>query len=248
MCHPSPVTYELSPDALRWDEVDPRRIPFDAERAADVIAGLGPAASVPVRPAGHAGDPEVIRWSHETGRRWTEEMTEALAAHYGRWALGWRWAYGEGDIGGGPGSGWCCPRDSITVPAETLARVAAALVGWRGWLEELAGHFDRFPVGDESEPERRLLWERGAAHLVTLVAGRTGAADAWYEHCHQVLTWFLARWNVPEFVAEGRVFEAVGGRFESWIEPSPATVKKVSERLADSLGDELLLPGSPGEE
>lgn len=234
------MTYELWPGTLTWDEVDPRRIPFDPAQAADVIAGLDPAASTPTRTAGHAGDRGVIEWSHAAGRAWVEEMTQAVAGHYGRWTVGWRWARDEGDIGGGPVRAWCCPRDSMTVPAETLARVAAALVEWRGWLEDLAECFDRFPLGDDgSEEDRRLAWERGAAHLVTLVVDRTGAGDAWYAHCRQVLTWFLTRWDIPEHRAEVLVHEAVSGRFESWVEPSSATVGEVAGRLAGFLSGDL---------
>jgi hypothetical protein len=239
VCHVRGVVYELAPWSLKWDEVDPRRFTFDAVQAAAAISGLGPAASVPVRPAGSAADRVVIDWSNAAGRAWAEEMTRALVGRYGRWTLGWRWAHDEGDIGGGPVGAWCCPRDSITTPEETLARVAAALVEWRGWLEDLAERFERFPLGDDrSEQERRLTWEQGAAHLVTVVVDRTGAGDAWYGHCQQVLTWFLTRWGVSEDRAEHLVDEAIGGRFQSWIEPSLVTVGDVAERLAESLSGE----------
>jgi hypothetical protein len=61
-----------------------------------------------------------------------------MVERWGRWVVGWRWALDEGDFGGGPIHAWCCPRDSITSAEETLARVGAALIEWRGWLEELA--------------------------------------------------------------------------------------------------------------
>jgi hypothetical protein len=230
------MTYEFAPWPLSWDEVDPRRFPFDAAQAATVVAGLGPAASVPARPA---GDRPPAEWSRETAVPWTNEMTHALAERYGRWALGWRWAHDEGDVGGGPVDAWCCATHSMTTPEQTLARVTAALVEWRGWLEDLAESFERFPLGDDrSARERRLAWEEGAAHLVTMVVERTGAGDAWYNHCRQVLTWFLTRWSVPADRAERLVHEAVSGRFESWTEPSEATVGDVAERLADSLSGE----------
>ncbi|MFD0538950.1 Fic family protein [Actinomadura luteofluorescens] len=50
-------------------------------------------------------------------------MSHALAERYGRWAVGWRWAHDEGDFDGGPVGSWCCPRDSVTTPEETLTRV-----------------------------------------------------------------------------------------------------------------------------
>ncbi|WUD77170.1 Fic family protein [Streptomyces sp. NBC_00510] len=73
-------------------------------------------------------------------------MSHALVERYGRWAVGWRWAHDEGDFDGGPVGNWCCPRDSITTPEETLARVVAALCEWRGWLESLAGWFEAYPL------------------------------------------------------------------------------------------------------
>ncbi|MFJ9753262.1 cell filamentation protein Fic, partial [Streptomyces chartreusis] len=108
-------------------------------------------------------------------------MTEALVDHYGRWVLGWRWARDEGDIGGGPIGSWCCPRDSITSPEETLARVMAALCEWRAWLEALAEHFDRFRLDDVPVEDRRGVWESAAVDLVTFVVDRTSSGDAWYE-------------------------------------------------------------------
>ncbi|MFI0353039.1 hypothetical protein [Actinomadura sp. 9N407] len=234
------MVHELLPYSLTWDEVDPQRHPFDAVRAAEVVAGLGPASRVPSRPAGPAADSTVIAWSHQAGQAWVEEMTRALAERYGRWALGWRWALDEGGLGGGPVGSWCCPRDSITTPAETLTRVVASLVEWRDWLEDLAERFERFPLDiGGPEEDRRLVWERGAAHLVTVVVDRTGAGDAWYGHCRLVLTWFLTRWDVPRHRAAQLVDEAIDGRFESWIEPSRVAVADVAERLAESLTESL---------
>jgi hypothetical protein len=230
-----PKTYDLAPFDLSWTEVDPRRHPFDSPSAGTVVAGLGPAQDVPVRPAGAPADRELISWSYGAGRAWTESMTRALVEHYGRWALGWRWAHDEGDIGGGPVGAWCCPRDSITTPTETLDRVTRALCEWRAWLEELTEHFDRFPLGSLTAEDRRLCWERAAVHLVTVVVDRTGSGDAWYGHCEQVLTWFLTRWGVPDDAARTLVTEAIGGRFASWVEPERELVADVAEHLARSL-------------
>ncbi|MDL4775305.1 hypothetical protein [Actinomadura xylanilytica] len=230
---------KLAPWALRWDEVDPGRIPFDAAGAWAVVSQLRPAMSVPVPPKAKSfADRALIEWSYGTGQAWTDEMTYALVERYGRWTLGWRWARAEGDVGGGPVGAWCCPRDSMTKPVQTLRRVTDGLVEWRGWLEDLAQRFERFPLDDRTGPERRRTWEEGAAHLVTAVVEQTGAGDAWYGHCRQVLAWFLARWDIPEDQADELVHEAVAGRFESWVAPSSETVEKVAARLAESLPSE----------
>ena len=229
------MPYDLAPFDLSWAEVDPRLHPFDSLSAAAAVAALGPAHEVPVRPAGSAADRAVISWSHGAGRDWTDAMTRALVERFGRWVLGWRWAHDEGDIGGGPVGSWCCPRDSITSPDATLARVATALCEWRAWLEDLAERFDRYRLDSAPAQDRQDVWERAAVHLVTHVVDRTGAGDAWYAHCEQVLGWFLTRWGVPAATAEALVEEAIGGRFESWTGPDPDVLGDVAQRLALSL-------------
>jgi hypothetical protein len=231
------VSYDLAPFDLAWAEVDPRLNPFDGSSALVEVTALGPARRVPARPAGHAADRTVISWSHDAGRAWTEAMTHALVERFGRWVVGWRWAHDEGDIGGGPVGSWCCPRDSITSPEATLAKVAAALCEWRAWLEDLAERFDRYPLDSAPPEDRQDLWERAAVHLVTHVVERTGAGDAWYGHCEQVLSWFLTRWGVPADTAQALVEEAIGGRFESWTGPEPALLGDVAQRLALSLAE-----------
>ncbi|WP_107459292.1 hypothetical protein [Streptomyces colonosanans] len=231
------MTYEFLPSALTWPEVDPRAHPFDPAAARMEIPALAPA--VPARPRYGKDDPASLQklsdWSWDVGAPWTEAMTRALVERYGRWVLGWRWAHDEGDIGGGPVGSWCCAAHSITEPRKTLARVASALCEWREWLEDLAERFDRYPLGNLPPEDRQDAWERATAHLVTHVVDRTNAGDAWYGHCQQVLTWFLTRWDVTPARAAALVAEAVGGRFESWMEPEQTVVRDVAERLSASL-------------
>ncbi|WP_372346091.1 Fic family protein [Streptomyces sp. KL116D] len=227
---------DLWPRLLTWDEVDPARHPFDAERAARDVPLLGPARCVPRRPELHAADPAMSAWSHGEGRLWADAMTYALIERYGRWAAGWRWAHDEGDFDGGPVGSWCCPRDSITTPEETLDRVVAALCEWRDWLEGLAAPFDAYPLDPAAVDDQRILWERAARRLIERVADRTGCGSGWHAHCRQVLSWFLSRWGVDPDVARELVESAVGGRFHSWTEPDTVVIDDVSERLA------LLLP------
>ncbi|MGW1657047.1 hypothetical protein [Streptomyces atratus] len=120
-------------------------------------------------------------------------MSHALVQRYGRWVVGWRWAYDEGDFDGGPVGNGCCPRDSITTPEETLARVVAALCEWRGWLESLTGRFEACPMDLADVEDQRILWECAARNLIVQVTERTGCGSGWHRHCRQVLTWFLSR-------------------------------------------------------
>lgn len=229
------MSNDFSPWTLTWTDVDPSEHPFAPDEVAGVVAGLARATDFPIRPGGPAYDAEVIGWSYEQGRAWTDALTQALIEHYGPWVAGWRWAHDEGDIGGGPITAWCCPRDSMTTLDGTLAKVAAALTEWRGWIEELAGQFERFSLAELPAQDRSSAWERGASHLVTAVVERTGAGDAWYMHCEQVLSWFLERWRIPAGRAESLVSKAIGGRFESWVAPAPELVAEVAEQLAGSV-------------
>ncbi|WP_326615318.1 cell filamentation protein Fic [Streptomyces anulatus] len=174
-------------------------------------------------------------WSHGEAQSWADAMSYALVQHYGRWTVGWRWSHDEGDFDGGPVGNWCCPRDSITTPEETLARVEAALREWREWLEYLVGWFEAYPLDLSDIESQRILWERSARNLILQVVDRTGCGSGWHGHCRQVLTWFLDHWGVAPEVARGLVDEAIGGRFHSWTGPDTVTVDGVAEQLALSL-------------
>ncbi|WP_405792398.1 Fic family protein [Streptomyces sp. NBC_00029] len=230
---------ELAPAYLTWDDVDPDRHPFDSAAAAQVVRSLGPAGRVPCRPDVPRADPALNAWSRAEAKTWADAMSFALAERYGSWAVGWRWAHDEGDFDGGPVGNWCCPLHSITTSEETLDRVVAALCEWRGWLESLAGWFERYPLELNSVEDQRILWENAARILILQVVDRTGCGSGWYGHCYQVLTWFLSRWGVEAAVARDLVAKAVGGRFESWTGPDVLLVDSVAERLTDSLRPEI---------
>lgn len=237
---------ELSPHDLTWDEVDPARHPFDSEAAAREVRDLAPAGSVPRRPDVPPGDPATGEWSWGAGKVWADVMSYALAERYGRWAVGWRWAHDEGDFDGGPVGSWCCPRDSITTPEETLDRVVAALREWREWLESLTRRFDAYPLDLAGIGDQRILWERAARNLILQVADRTGCGSGWHGHCSQVLTWFLSRWKVAPDIARDLVDQAIGGRFHSWTGPDTVLVDDVAERLARMLRpDDRVRPAGP---
>ncbi|MFE6489276.1 cell filamentation protein Fic, partial [Streptomyces sp. NPDC057757] len=229
------VISELTPFSLRWDEVDPARNPFDEASVAQVVGTTGPAQRVPRRPDLPLGDSRMTAWSHGEGDSWAYAMSHALVQHYGRWVVGWRWSHDEGDFDGGPVGNWCCSRDSITTPEETLDRVVASLSEWREWLDTLAAWFEAYPLDLAAIEDQRLLWERAARNLILQVVDRTGCGSGWHGHCRQVLTWFLTRWGVAPDVANDLVDEAIGGRFRSWTGPGTELVDDVAEQLALSL-------------
>ncbi|XEC33121.1 hypothetical protein JAO84_34365 [Streptomyces fradiae] len=207
--------------------MDPARHPFEmdddvAEELASLVAPLLPSAEVAL----------------EDRRRSLDPVTEFLVGRYGRWACGWNWSVGEGDIDGGVVEAWCCSSDSVTTPEATAPLVVEALREWRGWLEDLTGRFAAV-----APPRNRPVlsadlwyWERACTRLVTVVADRTQAESGWYGHCMQVLRWFLASNGVDEGRAEEVVENAVGGRFGSWIAPDVLVVDAVSSRFARGLG------------
>jgi hypothetical protein len=237
------MDWSLAPWTLTWDEVDPGRHPFDPDSAPGAVRSLDPAPEFPLRlPPGQPDDRnlltnELTDWVHDAADPWADSMTRAMVERWGRWATGWRWARDEGDFGGGPVAGWCCAIDSITGAEETLARVSGALVEWRSWLEELAACFERYPLASLATPEDLAVWGHGAIDLVHRVVVRTGAGDAWYRHCAQVLAWYLARWGFAEQEARHLVEEAIGGQFESWVGPAETAVNDMATRLGRAAGN-----------
>ncbi|MDW4914510.1 hypothetical protein [Streptomyces californicus] len=226
---------DFVPGTLNWGDVNPALHPLDEAALADTVRSLGPARRVPTRPDIPFAGPAMSEWSHGEARSWADAMSYALVDRYGPWTLGWRWAHDEGDFDGGPVGHWCCPRDSVTTPDETLDRVEAALREWREWLEFLARCFDTYPLELADVDEQRILWERTARSLILHVVDRTGCGSGWYGHCRQVLTWFLDHRGVAPDVAGDLVDQAIGGRFHSWTGPRTPVVDDIAERLALSL-------------
>ncbi|MFD5569458.1 hypothetical protein [Streptomyces cadmiisoli] len=219
---------ELWAHTLTWADVDPARHRFEMDAdASEELAGL----VAPLLPS-----PEVARQE-----RWRSlhPVTGFLAGRYGRWACGWNWSVGEGDVDGGVVGVWCCSSHSVTSPDATASLVVEALREWRGWLEDLAERFTALtPPGNtpmtSTDP---WYWERACTRLVTVVADRTQADSGWYGHCMQVLRWFLAYNGIDEEQAQEIVKNAVGGRFGSWIAPDVLVVDTVSSRFASGLGE-----------
>lgn len=222
----SGVVTELWAHALTWAEVDPLRHPFELdEDSAKELAG----AIAPLLPSADAAEEE--RW------RSLVPVTEFLVNRYGRWACGWNWSVGEGDTDGGVVGAWCCAVDSVTTPDATAPLVVAAMLEWRGWLEDLAERFPALAPPSTVSSVDPWHWERACTRLVTVVADRTQAESGWYGHGMQVLGWFLAYNGIGEDRAREIVESAVGGRFGSWIAPDVAVVDAVSSRFAQALDE-----------
>ncbi|MFD5461858.1 Fic family protein [Kitasatospora sp. NPDC127059] len=232
------MTLDLAPYDLTWADVDPARHPFDHDDADRVVRALGPARRAPARPDFSVLDPASSAWRTDVATPWTDAVSHALARHYGRWALGWRWSVGEADLDGGPVGSWCCTSHSISTPEETVERVVASLCEWRDWLELLAGRFEAYPLDPADIDGQRILWERAVRNLIQQVSDFTGHESAWYGHCALVLTWFLERWGFEPVAAERLVRQAIGGRFKSWTAPDLVLIDDVAERIARSLRPE----------
>jgi hypothetical protein len=206
------------PASLSWADVDPRDRDFEPATVAAVVGALVTAESLPAQGAD---------WRLRD--LWLESVSIGFVERYGRWAVGWRWSVGEGDLDGGPVGNWCCFSHSVTTPQTTAATIAAALIEWRDWLQDISDRFDRFlplAAGDLDG------WERAVAHLVTAVGDRTQYESAWYGCCTTVLRWFLEAAGIAPIEHKELLEHAIGGRFASWTEPDRTLVASVAERLA----------------
>jgi hypothetical protein len=206
------------PWLLSWADADPAGREVDPATVAAVVGDLVARQAPPATEA----DWRFIDL-------WLDDLSVGLVERFGKWAVGWRWSIGEGDLDGGPVGAWCCFPHSAGSPEATAATISAAVVEWHQWLQEVAERFDRFlplPADDGAG------WERAVAHLVTAVGDRTQYESGWYGCCRTVLTWFLEAAGINRDRHPELLDHAVGGRFESWVEPSKAVVVTVAERLA----------------
>ncbi|MFC0029962.1 hypothetical protein ACFFMM_10550 [Micromonospora chaiyaphumensis] len=207
------------PRLLSWADTDSPDRSFDPDTVRAVVDDLLAAFGLP----SHGAD-----WRLKD--LWLANVSAGLVDRYGRWAVGWRWSVGEGDLDGGPVGSWCCFSHSVTTPEATATTISAALVEWRDWLDDLAERFDRFlplPADDLDG------WERAVAHLVTAVGDRTLYESGWYGCCMTVLGWFLEAAGIESIRRREELLEhAVAGRFDSWVEPPKAVVESVAEDLA----------------
>jgi hypothetical protein len=114
---------------LTWRDVDPAARPaFDPAGVAKLVRALPPAAEVP--PAGT--DWRLVDF-------WYDRMTAALVERLGDWVVGWRYTVAMEDFRDrGVIPVWRTERPEVTTPADTLTRLAEAVVAWHELLVELA--------------------------------------------------------------------------------------------------------------
>jgi hypothetical protein len=114
---------------LTWRDVDPAARPgFDPAGVAELVRALPPAAEIP--PAGT--DRRIIDF-------WYDRMTAALVERLGDWVVGWWHTLAMEDYQDrGVVPVWRFAHPPVTTPAETLTRIADAVVAWHSLLVELA--------------------------------------------------------------------------------------------------------------
>jgi hypothetical protein len=87
------------PGGFSWSDVEPAlSAVIDVEAAVSLALAHVPPAPLPDR---------------KTAQAIEDAIDVTFIRRFGTWAAGWRWAGGEGSIGGGPVRGWCCPPHSI---------------------------------------------------------------------------------------------------------------------------------------
>jgi hypothetical protein len=210
-----------NPRDLSWADADPAGRFFDPATVPAVVAGLVAASALPAPGA----DWRLINL-------WLENVTVGLADRYGRWVVGWRWGVGESDFGGGPIGSWYRFPHSVTTPEAIAAAISASLVEWNDWLDDLAERFGRFlPLAADDLDG----WERAVAHLVTAVGDRTTYESGWHSCCRTALGWFLEAAGIEATRRPELLEHAIGGRFNSLVEPTRAVVESVAERLAEQV-------------
>ncbi|MFE1287037.1 hypothetical protein [Streptomyces sp. NPDC058751] len=217
------VSFEAT---LDWNSLDPARHPFvwDEEEETRLLALIRPwVPPVLSRSAGW--------WQCE---RWCENQVDAvIRERYGSWAFAWRWDLGFGghvDCWGG--------HYAVTTPDETAARASAALLNWRKALEWLAGRFAELaPPPDASPEDRSWHLERACVRLVTVAVD--SGTDSWPGQSGRLLRWFLTSTGMDQEEAGRLVEAAIGGRFESWVTPTPSLIDSVGEHIAVELTGHL---------
>ncbi|MBL7254202.1 hypothetical protein [Paractinoplanes lichenicola] len=139
--------------SLTWRDVDPATRPdFDPAGVAALVRSLPPAADVP---------PPGTDW--RLADFWWDRMTAALVERLGPWAVGWQHTVELEDYQDrGVIPIWRDVWLTITTPAETLDRLARALVAWHELTVELAtdarGRFAAMAPADPGRTGDPVAW------------------------------------------------------------------------------------------
>lgn len=212
----------VHPASLLWADVDPAQWPLsngDLERLRAALLSVA-------------------------AQRSEEAFDDVVTGQLGAWSSGWRWAGDEGSIGGGVVRGWCCASHSIKgTNADVVDRVLAGLADWRAWITHLSSLFDQLEPrpGDSAGDSGDL--DAVVAHAVTIVlaevAEATSCGDAWYNHAHQVLCWYLERWGVDAGAAGAAVGRACAGVFSSWSGVADDVAARLAGEIAADVHDRI---------
>ena len=153
------------------------------------------------------------------------EIDRVLVAELGPWVGGWCW----GNTDGGPVSRWCCVAHSFLAgkpkeePARTVDRILGGLEDWEKILRDCETLFESLLVREPFDLDIAVL------ELVGFAVTATDASDAWYNFCHDLLSWYLQHLGISQERAERYARKAIAGRFESWISPDAGLTEKVAE-------------------
>lgn len=207
-----------------WADLDPGRHPFAWDEDEEARLRALVREWVPPVLSGMAG------WWQ--GEEWCERQVDAIIRErYGTWAQGWNWCYRYGGVIGS----WVTGAGSVTTPDETAARVVAALLEWREWLETTARRFVELAPPPDAAPED-LSWhlERACVRLVTYALD-SDAEGGWHRQAGLLLRWYLTTSGMSQADAGRAVEAAIGGRFHSWVAPARTLIESVGEDLAVGL-------------
>ncbi|MGE3674290.1 MAG: Fic family protein [Polyangiaceae bacterium] len=207
---------------LRWCDVDPQTHAFNPARVAATLERV---------------ITESPRLDRERGEL-EQHVDRALIAEFGHWVAGWRWNPSEPGCGG-PVPGYCCDAHSLRGSPEDMRQVVGTAVrNWRARLEELDALYADLRR-EASGLEADVAATRAATRLLPLVLEWTHVEDAWYATFHQVLTWYLQMLLGDSDRIFSLVDGAMGGRFESWLEPPSDIAAAVCADIGNAIQREF---------
>ncbi len=130
----------------------------------------------------------------------------------------------------------CCSFFNQGDPPDTdlernLVKILQALRTAHEWLRSLDAHF-RSVVLPEDEQGRQAALSEAVRKTIELTVDATGCNEAWYHYAHSAVDWLL---DALGFGLTDNVRRAVGKalvNFTSWIGPSEAEARHISDALA----------------
>ncbi|HET9953132.1 MAG TPA: Fic family protein [Polyangiaceae bacterium] len=209
--------------ALRWTDVDPATRAFDEGAVRAIVK---PLLSAPLT-------------TSEARRAAEDRIDRALLAELGHWVAGWRWAASEPGCGG-PVRAYCCADHSLKRSPDAMREVVVGAVrAWRGRIVEMSALFMKLRE-EAAGLDIDEAASRAATSLLPVVLEWTGAEDAWYSTYERVLAWYLESLLGESDRTLTLVVQAIGGRFQSWLEPDKAQAEAVCRDIGASFAQEAV--------